>query len=151
MRPHSPSPPRASHRAGFFTSKRKSTIYRKTNSRSSRQGPQWIDAVPRWTFAQTEATSHLAKILFLRFGITGLGSYFGKWWAPVAICALLSVAMGAYFGGFQSALWYGLAGLAAPAALIWLTAVLSYAAVYLLVFFAVWALLINGLLWLLQH
>ena len=126
-------------------------MYRKSNSCSNSQGPQWIDAVPRWTFAQTEATSHLAQILFLRFGITGLGSYFGKWWAPVAICALLSVAMGAYFGGFQSALWYGLAGLAAPAALIWLTAVLSYAAVYLLVFFAVWALLINGLLWLLQH
>jgi hypothetical protein len=90
-------------------------------------------------------------MLFLRFGITGLGSYFVKWWAPVAICALLGVAIGAFFGGFQSALWYGLAGMAAPAALIWLTAVLSYAAVYLLVFFAVWALLINGLLWLFQH
>ena len=126
-------------------------MYRKTNSRYSRQGPQWIDAVPRWTYAQTEATSHLAQMLFLRFGITGLGSYFGKWWAPVAICALLGVAIGAYSGGFQSALWYGLAGLAAPAALIWLTAVLSYAAIYLLVFFAVWALLINGLLWLFQH
>ena len=126
-------------------------MYRKSNSCSNSQGPQWIDAVPRWTFAQTEATSHLAQILFLRFGITGLGSYFGKWWAPVAICAPRGAAMGAYFGGFQSALWYGLAGLAAPAALIWLTAVLSYAAVYLLVFFAVWALLINGLLWLLQH
>ena len=126
-------------------------MYRKPNSRSSRQGPQWIDAVPRWTFAQTESSHLFAQVLFFRFGITGLGSYFGKWWAPVAICALLSVAMGAYFGGFQSALWYGLAGLAAPAALIWLTAVLSYAAVYLLVFFAVWALLINGLLWLLQH
>ena len=126
-------------------------MYRKSNSCSNSQGPQWIDAVPRWTFAQTESSHLFAQVLFFRLGITGLGSYFGKWWAPVAICALLSVAMGAYFGGFQSALWYGLAGLAAPAALIWLTAVLSYAAVYLLVFFAVWALLINGLLWLLQH
>ena len=121
-------------------------MYRKTNSRASRQGPQWIDAVPRWTFAQTEAASHLAQMLFLRFGITGLGSYFVKWWAPVAICALLGVAMGAYSGGFQSAFWYGLAGMAAPAALIWLTAVLSYAAIYLLVFFAVWTVLLYSII-----
>ena len=126
-------------------------MYRRANSRASRQGPQWIDAVPRWTYAQTEATNLFAQILFLRFGITGPSSYFVKWWAPVAICALLGAAIGAYFGGFQSAIWYGLAGMAAPAALIWLTAVLSYAAVYLLVFFAAWALLINGLLWLFQH
>ena len=126
-------------------------MYRKSNSCSNSQGPQWIDAVPRWTFAQTESSHLFAQILFLRFGITGVGSYFGKWWAHVATCALLGVVIGAYFGGFQSALWYGLAGLAAPAALIRLTAVLSYAAVYLLVFFAVWAVLINGLLWLFQH
>jgi len=119
-------------------------MYRKPNSRSSRHGPQWIDAVPRWTYAQTEATNRLAQILFLKFGITGLGSYFGNWWALVAICVLLGVASGGYFGGFQGALWYGLAGLAAPAALIWLTAVLSYAAVYLLVFFAVWALIMSA-------
>ena len=126
-------------------------MYRKTNSRSSRQGPQWIDAVPRWTYAQTEATNLLAQMLFLRFGITGLGSYFGKWWAPVAICALVGAAIGAYIDGLSGLLLYGLAGMAAPAALIWLTAVLSYAAIYLLVFFAVWAVLINGLLWLFQH
>jgi hypothetical protein len=126
-------------------------MYRKSNSRSSRQGPQWIDAVPRWTSAQTVATNRFAQILFFRFGITGPASYFSKWWAPVAICALLGVAMGAYIGGLQSALWYGLAGMAAPAALILLIAVVSYAAVYLLVFFAAWAVLINGLLWLLQQ
>ena len=112
-------------------------MYRKPKSRSSRQGPQWIDAVPRWTTAQTEATNLLAQILFLRFGITGLGSCFSKWWAPVAICAVLGAAIGAYFDGLGGLLWYGLVGMAAPAALIWLTAVLSYAAVYLLVFFAV--------------
>ena len=126
-------------------------MYRKSNSRASRQGPQWIDAVPRWTFAQTEATSHLAQMLFLRFGITGVGSYFGKWWAPVAICALVGAAIGAYIDGHSGLLLYGLAGMAAPSALILLIAVVSYAAVYLLVFFAVWALLINGLLWLFQH
>lgn len=126
-------------------------MYRKTNSRSSRQGPQWIDAVPRWTSAQNETTNLLTQLLFLRFGITGLGSYFGKWWAPVGLCTLLGVAIGAYIDGLGGSLLYGLAGLAAPAALIWLTAVLSYAAVYLLVFFAVWAVLINGLLWLFQH
>lgn len=126
-------------------------MYRKSNSRSSRQGPQWIDAVPRWTSAQTEATNLLAQVLFLRFGITGLGSYLVKWWAPVAICALLSAAIGAYFDGLSGLLLYGLAGMAAPAALILLIAVVSYAAVYLLVFFAAWAVLINGLLWLLQQ
>jgi hypothetical protein len=125
-------------------------MYRKSNSRSSRQGPQWIDAVPRWTSAQTEASNRFAQILFLRFGITDLVSYFGKWWAPVAICALVGAAMGAYIDGLSGLLLYGLAGMAAPAALIWLTAVLSYVAVYLLVFFAAWSVLINGLLWLFQ-
>ena len=119
-------------------------MYRKSNSCSNSQGPQWIDAVPRWTFAQTESSHLFAQVLFFRFGITGLGSYFGKWWAPVAICAPLGAASGGYFGGFQGALWYGLAGLAALAALIWLTAVLSYAAVYSLVFFAVWALIMSA-------
>ena len=126
-------------------------MYRKSNSRSSRQGPQWIDAVPRWTSAQTEASNRFAQVLFFRFGITGLGSYFGKWWAPVAICALLGAAVGAYIDDLSGLLLYGLGGLAAPAALILLIAVVSYAAVYLLVFFAVWAVLINGLLWLFQH
>lgn len=126
-------------------------MYRKSNSRASRHGSLWIAAVPRWTSAQNETTNLLAQILFLRFGITGLGSYFRKWWAPVALCALLGAAMGTYFDGLSGLLWCGLAGMAAPAALIWLIAVLSYAAVYLLVFFAVWAVLINGLLWLFQH
>jgi hypothetical protein len=126
-------------------------MYRKSSSRSSRQGPQWIDAVPRWTYAQTEATSLLAQILFLRFGITGPASYFSKWWAPVAICAVLGVVIGAYIDGLSGLLFYGVAGMAAPAALILLIAVVSYAAVYLLVFFAAWAVLINGLLWLLQQ
>lgn len=126
-------------------------MYRKSGSRTSHHGPHWIDAVPRWTAAQTETTNLLAQILFLRFGITGLVSYLAKCWVPVAICALLGATIGAITDGLGGSLLYGLAGLAAPAALIWLTAVLSYAAVYLLVFFAGWATLFNGLLWLLKH
>jgi hypothetical protein len=65
---------------------------------------------------------------------------------PIAFCVVVGAVYGAYSGaGF---FWYGLAGLVAPAALLWGGLIFFYCAVILGVFFGAWALLIFGFFWL---
>ena len=145
MRPHHSSPPRTSHRAGFFTSK---NMHRKTYTRSSYTKFNIGDYVPLLTRSQAETTNHLTRLMFEALGITGIKSYFKKLLLPIAICVLLSTVIGAYVGGFLGFVCGAIAGIMVPAAVIWLAPIVGYVAVSLACVAAALAVLFYGAIWL---
>jgi hypothetical protein len=125
--------------------------YRKSY-RANRTGrTNWTDAVPRWSQAQTDTTNLMARMLFEKMGITDIKSYFEKLLPAIVLCVVLGAAIGAYRDGISGFFWWGLAGVAAPAALTWLAVVISYVAVYVAVILAVWFLLFYAVVFILSH
>ena len=145
MRPHHPSPPPASHRAGFFTPK---NMHRKTYTRSSYTKFNIGDYVPLLTRSQAETTNHLTRLMFEALGITGIKSYFKKLLLPIAICVLLSAVIGACVSGFLGFIFGAIAGIMVPAAVIWLAPIVGYVAVSLACVAAALAVLFYGAIWL---
>lgn len=128
--------------------------YRKTYSRSSksyRSGKSSFrssDYVPPWNQSQTDTVNLIFKDLMAKVGVTDVASYFHKLFMPIVICMLIGAVVGGYTAGFPGFIWYGLAGLVAPAALLWVGIIVSYCAVILGVLFAAWAAIIFGFFWL---
>ena len=145
MRPHHSSPPRTSHRAGFFTSK---NMHRRTHTRSSYTKFNIGDYVPLLTRSQAETTNHLTRLMFEALGITGIKSYFKKLLLPIAIGVLLSAVIGAYVGGFLGFIFGAIAGIMVPAAVIWLAPIVGYVAVSLACVAAALVVLFYGAIWL---
>jgi hypothetical protein len=122
--------------------------YRKTYSRSSksyRSGKSSFrtgDYVPTWNQSQTDTVSLIFKDLMAKVGVTDVASYFHKLFIPIVICMVIGAAVGGYMAGFPGFIWYGLAGLVAPAALLWFGIVACYCALILGVYFAAWAAII---------
>lgn len=122
--------------------------YRKTYSRSSKSygsGKSTFragDYVPTWSQSNTDAVSLIFKDLMAKVGVTDVASYFHKLFIPIVLCMVIGAVYGGYTAGFPGFIWYGLAGLVAPAALLWLGIVLCYCAVILGVFFLAWAAII---------
>lgn len=145
MRPHHPSPPPASHRAGFFTSK---NMRRKTYTSSRSTKFNIGDYVPLLTRSQAETTNHLTRLMFVALGITGIKSYFKKLLLPIAICVVLSAVIGACVSGFLGFIFGAIAGIMVPAALIWLAPIVGYVAVSLACVAAALAVLFYGAIWL---
>ena len=126
-------------------------MYRKSYSRSKNHKQSWTDAVPRWSQTQTDTTNLMARMLFEKLGITDLESYFEKLMPAIVVCVVLGAGIGAYRDGLSGFFLWGLAGIAAPAALIWLGVVLSYVAVYVALIFAVWFALFYAVVFILRH
>jgi hypothetical protein len=145
MRPHHPSPQRASHRAGFFTSK---NTYRKTNNRSNHTKFNIGDYVPLLTRSQAETTNHLTQLIFEALGVSDIKSYFKKLLWPIAICVVLSTVIGACVSGFLGFFFGAIAGIIVPAALICLAPIVGYVAVCLVCVVAASAVLFYGAIWL---
>ena len=145
MRPHHSSPPRTSHRAGFFTSK---NMHRRTYNRSSYTKFNIGDYVPLLTRSQAETTNHLTRLMFEALGITGIKSYFKKLLLPIAICVVLSTVIGACISGFSGFVCGAIAGIMVPAAVIWLAPIVGYVAVSLACVAAALAVLFYGAIWL---
>jgi hypothetical protein len=133
--------------------------YRKTyrsskvprSSKSYRSGKSSFragDYVPTWTQSNTDAVTLIFQELMARIGVTDVQSYFERLKLPIACCVVAGAVYGTYSAGFWGFVWYGLAGLVAPAAVVWLGIVLCYCAVILGVFFAAWAAIIFGFFWL---
>ena len=151
MTPINSSLSKATHAVASSFQEQGITMYRKSYSRSNRSKSSWSDAVPRWSQAQTDTTNMIARMLFEKLGITDLKSYFEKLMPAIVVCVMLGAAIGAYLDGFSGFFWWGLAGIAAPAALIWLGVVLSYVAVYVAMVFAVWAFLFYAVIFIFSH
>lgn len=122
--------------------------YRKTTSRSSKSGFRAGDYVPTWKQSQTDAVNLIFQELMGNIGVTDIPSYFEKLFLPIVLCIVIGAVYGGYTGGFSGLIWYGLAGLVAPAAVVWLGIAFCYCAVILGVFFAAWTAIIFGLFWL---
>jgi hypothetical protein len=125
-------------------------MYRKTYQ-SKNPKSSWADAVPRWSQAQTDTTNLMARMLFEKLGITDLTSYWNRLKGYIVLCVVLGAAIGAYRDGFSGFFWYGLSGIAAPAALIWLAVVVPYVLLYVAMVFAAWFLLFYAVVFILSH
>lgn len=129
-------------------------MYRKSHSRSSksyRSGKSHFragDYVPTWNQSQTDTVNLIFKDLMGNIGVTDVASYFHKLFIPIVLCMVIGAAVGGYTAGFPGFIWYGLAGLVAPAALLWLGIIVCYCAVILGVFFLAWAGIIAALFFL---
>ncbi len=123
----------------------------KSYSRSSRSKSSWSDAVPRWSQAQTDTTNLMARMLFEKLGITDLKRYFEKLMPAIVVCVVLGAGIGAYRDGLSGFFWWGLAGVAAPAALIWLAVVVPYVLLYVALIFAAWFVLVYAVFFILSH
>ena len=119
-------------------------MYRKSRSRL-------LDAVPTWGQAQTDATTVMFKMLMEKLGVTDVPSYFRRLWFWIGACVVLCALFGAHRNGFEGVIWGALAGIVAPGGLLWLGVILSCVLVYMAVFFAAWAVLLYGALWLLRQ
>ena len=126
-------------------------MYRKSFHRSNSRKQSWSDAVPRWSQTQTDTTNLMARMLFEKLGITDLKSYFEKLMPVIVVCVVLGAVIGAYVDGFSGFIWWGLAGIAAPAALIWLAVVVPYVLLYVALIFSAWFLLLSAVLFILSH
>jgi hypothetical protein len=135
----------------FLRPKKRDPMYRKSYSRSNNRKSSWTEAVPRWSQAQTDTTNMMARMLFEKLGITNLKSYFEKLMPAIVVCVVLGAAIGAYLDGFSGFFWWGLAGIAAPAALIWLAVVVPYVLLYVAMIFAAWFLLFYAVVLILRH
>ena len=74
-----------------------------------------------------------------KVGVTDVASYFDKLFIPILLCMVIGAVVGGYTAGFPGFIWYGLAGLVAPAALLWFGIIFALCAVILGVFFLAWA------------
>ena len=126
-------------------------MYRKSSNRPNRSKSRWTAAIPRWSQAQTDTTNMMARMLFEKLGITDLKSYCEKLMPAVVVCVVLGAAIGSYRDGFSGFFCWGLAGIAAPAAFIWLGVVVSHVAVYVALIFAAWFLLFYAVVFILSH
>jgi hypothetical protein len=122
-------------------------MYRKPHRRSK---SEVLDAVPLFRRKQIDATTLMFVLLMDEMGVTDIPSYFQKLRTWIAAAVVICAALGTSWYGLNGFIWGALAGIAAPAGLLWLGVVLGYALVYLAVFFAACAVLPFLLYWLLR-
>lgn len=129
-------------------------VYRKTSSRSSkryRSGKSTFrpgDYVPTWNQSQTDTVNLIFQDLMGKIGVTDVATYFHKLLIPIVICMVIGAVVGGYTAGISGFIWYGLAGLVAPAALLWIGIIVCYCALILGVYFVAWAAIIFAFFWL---
>lgn len=122
----------------------------KSNQRSTSAKLRIKDVLPIDPKPHTDITDFLFKSLMAKLGVTNLKTYLQQLRVAIAICVVACTAAGGYFYDLQGFLWGLLAGLAAPAGLLWFGIVVSYVVVYVTVLLIVWAVLFYGFFWLIK-
>ena len=97
------------------------------------------EILPVWTRSETNAVNLAFQALMSKFGITDTASYFRQLRIPIGISVVVCACIGAANNGTTGFILGGLAGLLAPAALLWLAVLLVGVAIYLALFVAAWA------------
>ncbi len=123
--------------------------YRKSYRSKASSKANWSDAVPRWRQHNTDTCNLLFKDWMSRIGVTDIHSYFDRLAVWIWLCVASGAVLGAYLDGWSGIFWYGVAGLAAPAAIPYLFITVGVAILLALAYVAVWAALIFGVIWLL--
>lgn len=116
-------------------------------SRKSRNKTTISDMLPIWGTTETTTVNLIAASIFLEHGITDLPSYFQKLRIPIAICAILGAIFCASSYGFWGFILGGLAGMAAPAVLLWLGVLLLGIVIFLAIYVITWAVVLWVLWW----
>jgi hypothetical protein len=86
-----------------------------------------------------------------KFGVTDFKSYFRKLAVPIALCAVVGAVVGAGMYGRWGVLWGTVAGVAAPAGIVYAVVSLGLILIYLASFFAAWVLIIYAARWFLHQ
>lgn len=115
--------------------------YRKTYGKTSRRKFDPSSVLPVWTAQHTDIATLAFQALLSKLGITDIPSYFRQLRTPIAISVIVCACIGATNYGITGFFLGGLAGLLAPAALLWFAVLLVGVAVYLFFFFAAWAVI----------
>lgn len=115
---------------------------RKTKARTSGASFKASEYVPIWSQQHTTTANLMAEMVFDKLDVADLRSYFEVLAIPIGICTAVGVGIGAYHWGLQGAVLGVLAGVAAPAASIYLVLIVAYAAVLLITFVAAWAVIL---------
>lgn len=105
------------------------------------------DLLPIWTTEQTKTAHLVAASIFWGYGITDLRSYFQKLRIPIVISVILGALFCSASYGLKGFFLGGLAGLAAPAVLLWLGVMLVGIVIYLAAYLAAWAVVLWLLWW----
>lgn len=125
--------------------------YRRSYHSKSSSKNNWSEAVPRWRQHNTDTCNLIFKDWMGRLGVTDIRSYFDRLAVWIWLCFIFGAALGAFLGGWSGAFWYGLAGLAAPAAIPYLFITLGFAVLLALAYVAVWTALVWGVIFILSH
>jgi len=118
--------------------------------RNSNSKVSLSDVLPIWTTEHSDTVNLVAASIFWGHGITDVSSYYQKLRIPIVICVILGALFYASSYGLKGFILGGLAGFAAPAALLWLGVVLVGIVIYLAAYLAAWAVVLYGLWWLLS-
>ncbi len=121
--------------------------YRKT----SRRKFQYSQVVPVWTSTHTDTVTLAYQALMSRLGITDIPSYFRQLRYAIAISVVVCACIGASTYGITGLFLGGLAGLLAPAAMLWFAVLLVGIAIYLGLFVAAWAVICVCAKWFLSE
>lgn len=106
--------------------------------------------LPLWTTAHCNTVNLAFLSLLLRLGISDISSYFRQLRIVIVISVVVFALAGAASHGLKGFLLGGLLGAIAPAALLWLGVMLVAVAIFLIVYVAVWAVIVSVLWWFLH-
>jgi hypothetical protein len=106
--------------------------------------------LPIWTTAHCNTVNLAFQALLLRLGITDISSYFRQLRIPIAISVVVCALVGVSSHGLKGFFLGGLLGAIVPAALLWLGVMLVAVAIFLIVYVAVWAVIVSVIWWFLH-
>ena len=115
--------------------------YRKTYGKTSRRKFQYSQVVPVWTSTHTDTVTMAYQALMAKLEIVDAASYFRQPRIPIGISVVVCATVGATNYGITGFILGGLAGLLAPAALLWLAVLLVGIAIFLGIYIAAWAVI----------
>lgn len=106
--------------------------------KASRRKFQYSQVVPIWTSTHTDTVTLAFQALLSKLEIVDAASYFRQLRIPIAISVVVCAAVGAANYGITGFFLGGLAGLLAPAALLWLAVLLVGIAIFIGIYIAAW-------------
>ena len=102
--------------------------YRRTSWRKVKPS----EILPIWTTSHTDTANLAFALAMERVGVTDIPSYFRKLPISITLCAVIGACIGIAMHGFEGFIVGTLAGMAAPAVLIWAVIGLLMIAAYLI-------------------
>ena len=109
------------------------------------------DVLPIWTSSHTALNNLMFAQCMHRLGVADIRSYVRKLWLPIVICVFICTAIGATYGTLKALLIGVVAGLAAPAAVVWLAITVVHALMYLAIYLLAWGAILLFMWWLLHQ